>query len=75
MVADAAFSESVFTFKNVREVIKAEALLRRHGFSCKVVPLPKALSSECGMCLQLPVEKYASALAILQQEGPLPFQK
>ena len=75
MVADAAFSESVFTFKNVREVIKAEALLRRYGFSCKVVPLPKALSSECGMCLQLPVEKYASALAVLQQEGPLPFQK
>ena len=37
--------------------------------------LPKALSSECGMCLQLPVEKYALALAVLQQEGPLPFQK
>ena len=38
---------------NTRAVIKAENHLKTLDISCKVMPVPRALSSECGMCLEI----------------------
>lgn len=39
--------------KNMRAAIKAEAWCREQGVACEVIPVPRQLSSECGMCLEI----------------------
>lgn len=41
------------TFRSTREVVKAERICREHGITCKVIPVPREISSECGMALQI----------------------
>ncbi|WP_211825581.1 DUF3343 domain-containing protein [Kistimonas asteriae] len=40
-------------FENTRAVIQAEAQLKAAAVACRVMPVPRAISSECGMCLEL----------------------
>lgn len=44
-------------FKNVREVMKADALCREQGIRAAVMPVPESVSSECGMCLRIDPEE------------------
>ncbi len=43
--------KSVFVFQSTREFIKAEKLLKKTSVKFKVIPVPKNISAECGMCL------------------------
>ena len=43
-------------FPNVHEVMKADRLCRQQGISCRVIPVPEQISSECGMCLVVSAE-------------------
>lgn len=40
-------------FENARAVIRAEAQLKAAAIDCRVMPVPRIISSECGMCLEL----------------------
>ena len=40
-------------FENTRAVIQAESQLKAAAVECRVMPVPRAISSECGMCLEL----------------------
>jgi selenide,water dikinase len=40
-------------FTSTRAVIKAEECLRSHDLDCQVIPVPKEISSECGMALSI----------------------
>jgi hypothetical protein len=42
----------IITFTNVRQVIKADAILKQHGVMAKIIPVPEHISSECGMCIE-----------------------
>ena len=42
----------IITFTNVRQVIKADAILRQHHIMAKIIPVPEHISSECGMCIE-----------------------
>ena len=44
---------NVLLVLSASHVIKAEAAVRRAGNFCALVPLPRTLSSECGVCLQV----------------------
>ena len=41
------------SFKNAREVICAERLLRSEGVAVEIIPVPEKYSSECGMCIRI----------------------
>jgi len=41
----------ILLFENVHRVIQAEGFLRRAGIRCELLPTPKELSAECGMCI------------------------
>lgn len=43
----------LFLFENTRAVIKAEKLCRENGIHCKIIPVPREISSECGMALEI----------------------
>ncbi|BAT71319.1 conserved hypothetical protein [Thermosulfidibacter takaii ABI70S6] len=42
-----------FLFKGTTEVMKADDVLSNAGVKYEVVPVPKAISSECGMCIRI----------------------
>lgn len=53
----------ILTFANTRAVIQAERELKINNFNYQVIPTPRHISSECGMCLKI---SEADLLAILE---------
>ena len=62
-------SEGAVLFSSVHFVLRAEKLLKEKGFSPKVIPIPRHLSSDCGVCLRIPWEKRQEITAILEGAG------
>ena len=44
-------SNLLLTLNSIHHVLKAEKLLIERGFTPRVIPTPKDISSECGMSL------------------------
>ena len=42
----------VALFQSVSQAIRAEKLLAGAGIPCKLIPVPRHLSSDCGVCLR-----------------------
>ena len=40
-------------FFTSNHAFRAETLMRREGITCKLVPVPRQFSSECGVCLRI----------------------
>ena len=45
-------SYSVMLFKAVSYVLKAEKILKAEGIPHKIIPVPKYISSDCGVCVR-----------------------
>jgi hypothetical protein len=46
-------NREIMLFQNIRQVILAERWCVENGLDVKVMPVPRAYSSECGMCLEM----------------------
>ncbi len=53
-----------FLFRNIHEVLKAESALKKEGALFELVPVPRALSSDCGVCISLDSLSNTAALLI-----------
>jgi hypothetical protein len=42
----------VMLFKAVSYVLKAKKILKKEGLPHKLIPVPKNISSDCGICLR-----------------------
>ena len=42
----------VMLFKAVSYALKAEKILKKEGLPHKLIPVPKHISSDCGICLR-----------------------
>lgn len=51
----------VALFQSVSAAMKAETALKAAGVSYKLIPVPKEISSECGICARLLPSDRASA--------------
>jgi hypothetical protein len=51
-------------FYTIHDVLRAEKILKRHGLRHELIPVPRNLSSDCGMCVKLQddIEKTLSLL-------------
>ncbi len=49
-------AQGVVLFPSVHSALKAEKLTKGKGFSVKLIPVPRHLSSDCGVCLRIPWE-------------------
>ncbi len=45
--------QSVILFFSSSHALRAEKLLKQAGVSCRLVPVPRHLSSDCGVCAQI----------------------
>lgn len=62
-------TEILFTFPNTKTAIAAERALLTAGLNVTVMPMPEALSSECGIVLRLPEDGLDAGKSALDAAG------
>lgn len=46
-------SQAVVLFASVSHALRAEKLIKAENIPCKLIPVPRHLSSDCGVCLRV----------------------
>jgi len=59
-------SYGVILFKAVSYALKAEKILKKEGLPHKLIPVPKHISSDCGVCLMIHLDVKDKIIAALQ---------
>jgi hypothetical protein len=63
---------SVVLFHSTAHAIRAEKVLQRAGFTFKMIPTPRQISSDCGMALRFdPSDNEAVAVALAENKVPI----
>ncbi|HAD05297.1 MAG: hypothetical protein A2091_09375 [Desulfuromonadales bacterium GWD2_61_12] len=71
MVAE---NDLVAIFHSIHRVMKAEKLLKLAGLDILLIPVPRQLSSDCGLAIRFAPEVGAAVLAVLGREELLPTE-
>jgi hypothetical protein len=58
----------VILFKTVSAAMKAEKMLLSAGVPHKLIPVPKSISSDCGICLRYDINNEAEILKSINEE-------
>lgn len=45
-------NQCIILFYTIHDVLKAEKILKKHHIAHELVPVPRNLSSDCGMCVK-----------------------
>ena len=61
-----AVEYQVMLFKSVSHALLAEKTLKALGIPHKLIPVPRHISSDCGVCLRFPSEFETRVLAALE---------
>ena len=62
-------SMGVLLFPSIHFALRAEKLVKEKRFSAKLIPVPRHLSSDCGVCLRIPWGEREEILGILKEAG------
>lgn len=60
---------AVILFPSTHHAIRAEKKAKEKGLSVKLIPVPRHLSSDCGVCLRFTLDQRDALEQLLQQEG------
>jgi hypothetical protein len=63
MIRDIEYS--VILFLSTNHAVKAESILLKGGFLCKLIPVPRNISSDCGVCVRIPSIEKKQAIKVL----------
>lgn len=63
-----AVQHSVVLFHSMTGALHAEKLFKNSGIAIKLIPVPRHLSSDCGICLRFDRLDETGARAILDNE-------
>ncbi|MBN1427001.1 MAG: DUF3343 domain-containing protein [Anaerolineae bacterium] len=64
---------SVVLFFSTSHALKGEKILCKAGIGCKLIPVPRHLSSDCGVCLRVAREDREATLQFLI-DGDVEFE-
>ncbi|MDY0186955.1 MAG: DUF3343 domain-containing protein [Syntrophus sp. (in: bacteria)] len=56
----------VFLFPSVSYVLKAEKILKDQGIDLKLIPVPRHISSDCGVCIRVDADRKERVVGALQ---------
>jgi hypothetical protein len=59
-------SHAVILFHSTSYALRAERVLAQAGIGCKLIPVPRHLSSDCGVCVRVERPDRETALAALE---------
>ena len=57
----------VFLFSSIHQVIRAEKALKKAGMKVDLIPVPREISSECGVAIEMPLELKEEALRFFEE--------
>ncbi len=57
----------VLVFESIHLVMRAEKLLRGRGIKIDLIPVPREISSDCGVAIELSEDSEADALSVLKE--------
>ncbi len=60
---------SVVLFYSTSNALQAEKLCKKKGIAIKLMPVPRQLSSDCGVCLRFGRPDEVTVRAILEGKG------
>jgi len=64
----------VAIFHSIHRVLRAEQLLKRDGVSFLLIPVPRQLTSDCGLALRIAPLHLAAVFAVLAAADLLPAE-
>ena len=59
--------QGVILFPSIYFALRAEKKSKEKGLSVKLVPVPRHLSSDCGVCLRIPWEEKETIRSLLKE--------
>jgi len=59
----------VVLFHSTTHALRAEKVAKAAGLTIKLIPVPRQLSSDCGVALRFPWKDAASIRALLEEKG------
>jgi len=59
----------VVLFPSVSHCMRGESLVQTAGLACKLIPVPRELSSDCGTALRFAWEEREKVQAVLEAAG------
>ena len=62
-------SNAVILFHSTSHAIRAERIVREAGLRSKMIPVPRHISSDCGVCVRVARSDKDAALSALQTAG------
>ena len=62
-------AHTVLLFYSTSHALRAEKLLGKAGISSKLIPVPRHISSDCGVCLRVAQADRDAAQRALQEGG------
>lgn len=63
----ADIKNTVILLHATSHAIRAEKLIKKAGITCKLIPVPRHLSSDCGVCIRLEQSNREKAINILEE--------
>lgn len=64
--------EGVLIFEGTHQVMAAEKEIKKEGLFMKLIPVPRALTSDCGLAIRIQDEERKIILSILKKTGYYP---
>ena len=58
---------SVILLHATSHALRAEKLIMKAGISCRLIPVPRYLSSDCGVCIRLEQVNRNKAIKVLEE--------
>ncbi len=52
--------QAVALFHSVSHALRAEKIAKAAGIACRLIPVPRHLSSDCGVCLRFPLAEQSA---------------
>ena len=62
-------AHAVILVYSTSHALRGEKVLERAGIACKLIPVPRELSSDCGICIRVGRGKAETAEAALAEAG------
>ena len=59
----------ILLFNSIHQVMRAEKLLKNRNLKIDLIPVPREISSDCGVAIELPLEIKEEALHLIGGGG------